>query len=213
MLRYGEDEHFDVISAFIKSIRGRTPTPACTGWPGCWRPARTPGTSPGGRSSWRRRTSAWPTLQGLVVADAAARAVEFVGLPEAALNLAHAVIYLATAPKSNTTMAGPSRACRRRAGAPAGGGAGATAQHPPVPGQQALGGRRYPHNDPGGFVPQEYRPEGLGGEIGSPERRVLPPLAPRRGGGGGRPPAGVVGRRPYDREAWHEFEQFRDPER
>ena len=43
---------------------------------------------------------------GLVVADAAARAVEFVGLPEAGLNLAHAVIYLATAPKSNTAMAG-----------------------------------------------------------------------------------------------------------
>src|SRR5205814_7172450 len=37
----------------------------------------------------------------LVVADAAARAVEFVGLPEAQLNLAHAVVYLATAPKSN----------------------------------------------------------------------------------------------------------------
>ena len=38
---------------------------------------------------------------GLVVADAAARAVEFVGLPEAQLNLAHAVVHLATAPKSN----------------------------------------------------------------------------------------------------------------
>ncbi len=39
----------------------------------------------------------------LVVADAAARAVEFVGLPEAQLNLAQAVIHLATAPKSNRT--------------------------------------------------------------------------------------------------------------
>ena len=38
----------------------------------------------------------------LVVADAAARAVEFVGLPEAQLNLAQAVVHLATAPKSNT---------------------------------------------------------------------------------------------------------------
>ena len=39
---------------------------------------------------------------GLVVADAAARAVEFVGMPEAQLNLAHAVTYLANAPKSNS---------------------------------------------------------------------------------------------------------------
>ena len=37
-----------------------------------------------------------------MVADAAARAVEFVGMPEAQLNLAHAVVYLASAPKSNS---------------------------------------------------------------------------------------------------------------
>ena len=42
--------------------------------------------------------------QALLVADAAARAVEFVGLPEAALNLAHAVIHLALAPKSNSVI-------------------------------------------------------------------------------------------------------------
>ncbi len=40
--------------------------------------------------------------RALLIADAAARAVEFVGLPEAQLNLAHAAIYLATAPKSNS---------------------------------------------------------------------------------------------------------------
>ena len=58
---------------------------------------------------------------GLLVADAAAQAVEFVGLPEAQLNLAQAVVHLATAPKSNrVTIAhrpGPGR--RARTGAPA----------------------------------------------------------------------------------------------
>src|SRR5690606_6651397 len=59
--RYGRDEHYDVVSAFIKSIRGPTPKRRCTTWPGCSRPGRTPGSSPGGWSSWRARTSARPT--------------------------------------------------------------------------------------------------------------------------------------------------------
>ena len=65
--------------------------------------------------------------QGLVVASAAAHAVELVGLPEAQLNLAHAVVYLATAPKSNRVTvalgAGPGgradRGHQRRAAPPA----------------------------------------------------------------------------------------------
>ena len=87
----------------------RTPTPVCTGWPGCWRPGRTPGSSPAAWSSWPARTSGRPTL-ALVVADAAARAVEFVGLPEAQLNLAQAVVHLATAPKSNRVTVALGRA-------------------------------------------------------------------------------------------------------
>ena len=46
-VRYGRDDHYDVISAFIKSIRGSDPDAArCTGWRGCWRPARMPVSSP-----------------------------------------------------------------------------------------------------------------------------------------------------------------------
>ena len=48
--------------------------------------------------------------QALLVAEAAARAVEYVGLPEAALNLAEAVIYLARAPKSNAVVVALGRA-------------------------------------------------------------------------------------------------------
>ena len=51
----------------------------------------------------------------LVVADAAARAVEFVGLPEAQLNLAHAVVRLATAPKSNRVTVALGRAAATEA--------------------------------------------------------------------------------------------------
>ncbi len=54
--------------------------------------------------------SASPTRTALLVADAAARAVEFVGMPEARLNLAQAVIHLALAPKSNSVKASLGRA-------------------------------------------------------------------------------------------------------
>jgi putative ATPase len=103
---------------------------------------------------------------GLVVADAAARAVEFVGMPEARHNLAHAVIYLALAPKSNTAAraiwAATESVQHRRSG--------------PVPihlrdahyrGAKTLGhgeGYEYPHADPRGWVPQEHLPPEVAGE-------------------------------------------------
>jgi putative ATPase len=99
----------------------------------------------------------------LVVADAAARAVDRVGLPEAALNLSQAAIYLALAPKSNaaTTAIGAAREEVRRGGA----------QTPPdylrdahYPGAQALGrgtGYQYAHDHPGSVAPQQYLPDAL----------------------------------------------------
>jgi putative ATPase len=102
----------------------------------------------------------------ILVAEAAARAVEYVGLPEAALNLAHAVIHLALAPKSNSVTAALGRATAavrdRRTG--------------PVPmhlrdshyrGAQQLGhgeGYVYPHDAPQGWVPQEHLPAEVAGE-------------------------------------------------
>ena len=180
-LRYGEDDHYDLISAFIKAIRGSDPTPASTGWLACsgrgGRPVhRPPPCHPGLRGHGHGR------LDGLVVADAAARAVEFVGLPEAGLNLAHAVVYLATAPKSNTMMSGfpaPSRTCSigpaARSRVPA--------LDPSVSTQQDQGGRRVrlPPQRPvrlrsPGIPPAGGRGPGL-----------LPTLA-ARGGGGDRAP-------------------------
>src|SRR5438067_9522349 len=120
-VRYGDDEHYDVLSAFIKSIRGSDPDA------GLYWLARMLEAGEDPRLVARRlvilasEDIGMADSMGLVVADAAARAVEFVGLPEAALNLAHAVLYLATAPKSNTAMAALARASgdvkNRQAGA------------------------------------------------------------------------------------------------
>ncbi|MBW8826906.1 MAG: replication-associated recombination protein A [Acidobacteria bacterium] len=164
-LQYGRDEHYDVVSAFIKSIRGSDPD-ASLYWL-----ARMLEAGEDARFIARRlvilasEDVGMADSMGIVVADAAARAVEFVGLPEAGLNLAHAVIYLATAPKSNSTIHALGEATRDVRERPAG----------EVPthlrdshyqGAASLGhgkGYRYPHDDPRGWVPQSYRPDELAG--------------------------------------------------
>ncbi len=104
--------------------------------------------------------------QALVVATAAAAAVDRVGLPECQLNLAQAATYLALAPKSNASYRGIQRASAhvREHGA----------QPPPpylrdahYPGARKLGrgvGYVYPHDEPGGVAGQPVIPEGLEGE-------------------------------------------------
>ena len=100
-LRYGDDEHYDVISAFIKSIRG-SDVDAALYWLARMLEA---GEDP--RFIARRLVILASEDVGLAdstalpIATAAAHAVEYVGLPEARYNLAHAVIHLANAPKSN----------------------------------------------------------------------------------------------------------------
>lgn len=102
--------------------------------------------------------------QALQVAVAAARAVEFVGLPECRINLSQAVTYLALAPKSNAAYKAVDAALDdvRREG-----------NQPPPPhlrsanyrGAKELGhgaGYKYPHAS-GGWVPQQYLPEKLSG--------------------------------------------------
>jgi putative ATPase len=104
--------------------------------------------------------------QALVVANAAAAAVDRIGLPECRLNLAQAAAYLALAPKSNASYRAIQAATRevREHGA----------KPPPsylqdahYPGAKALGrgtGYRYPHDEPQGVADQELMPEGLEGE-------------------------------------------------
>lgn len=99
----GEDEHYDTISAFIKSIRGGDPD-ASLYW---LAKMLAGGEDP--RFIARRlvilasEDVAMADPRALPLAVAVFQAVDFVGLPEAELHLAHGVVYLATAPKSNST--------------------------------------------------------------------------------------------------------------
>ena len=165
-VNYGDDEHYDIVSAFIKSIRGSDPDA------GVYWLARMLEAGEDARFIARRlvilasEDVGLADPQALLVANAAARAVEYVGLPEAALNLTHAVLHLSLAPKSNSVVSALGAATAavrdRRAG--------------PVPmhlrdshyrGAQALGhgeGYVYPHDVPQGWVPQDHMPAEVAGE-------------------------------------------------
>ncbi len=159
-VRYGADSHYDTISAFIKSLRGSDPDA------GLYWLARMLDAGEDPRFIARRMVIlasediGMADSTALLVAEAAARAVEYVGLPEAQLNLAHAVVRLATAPKSNRVTIALSKA---QADARAGG-AGEVPIHlrdAHYQGAALLGhgeGYLYPRDDPRGWVPQQHRP-------------------------------------------------------
>jgi putative ATPase len=163
------DAHYDVASAFIKSMRGSDPDAAIY-----WL-ARMLESGEDPRFIARRvficasEDVGNADPQALLVAAAAVQAVEFVGLPECQLNLAQAVTYIATAPKSNasTVAIGKARADVQ---------SGRTLPVPPhlrdshYPGSQQLGHGKeyqYSHDYEGGWVDQTYLPE---------ERRYYEPV-------------------------------------
>ena len=165
VIRYEEDDHYDVISAFIKSIRGSDVDA------GLYWLARMLAAGEDARFIARRLVilasedvgMADPT--SLLVADAAARAVEFVGLPEAQLNLAHAVIHLASAPKSNSVITALGAAKDDVASQPSGT-VPAHLRDSHYRSAARLGhgvGYRYPHDEDPGWVEQQYRPDHLEG--------------------------------------------------
>jgi putative ATPase len=159
--RYGRDEHYDVISAFIKSVRGSDPQAALHYL------ARMLEAGEDARFIARRLVilasedigEADPL--GLVVATAAAHAVEYVGLPEAQLNLAQAVVHLATAPKSNRAAMGIWRA-REDVRNGIGGEVPVHLRDAHYRSARSLGhgvGYEYPHDDPRGWLRQQYLPD------------------------------------------------------
>jgi putative ATPase len=177
------DQHYDVASAFIKSIRGSDPDAALHYL------ARMLAAGEDPRFIARRLViSASEDVgladpQALPVAVAAFQALEFVGLPEARLNLAEAVVYLALAPKSNSAYLALAEA-QRELEAPAGPGrVPAHLQSASHPGERRLGigaGYAYPHDHPGHWVAQRYLPEGLrGGYYRPSDQGAEPALADR----------------------------------
>ena len=164
-LRYEEDDHYDIISAFIKSIRGSDPDA------GLYWLARMLAAGEDARFIARRlvilasEDVGMADPMALLIADAAARAVEFVGLPEAQLNLAQAVVHLATSPKSNRVMTGLSAASADVRDQPAGV-VPAHLRDAHYRSARRIGhgkGYQYPHDDPAGWVAQQYRPDHLEG--------------------------------------------------
>src|SRR5579863_4302941 len=155
------DQHYDVISAFIKSIRGSDADAALHYLARMIEAGEDP------RFIARRLIvhasedvgMADPTA--LQTAVAAAQAVEFVGLPEARINLAQAVIHLALAPKSNAVIKAIGAA---QADVQAGliGAVPAHLRDAHYAGAQRLGhgdGYVYPHDRPEGIVAQQYAPD------------------------------------------------------
>ncbi len=166
-VRYGRDGHFNVASAFIKSIRGSDADA------GLYWLARMLEAGEDARFIARRlvilasEDVGMADPQSLLIADAAARAVEFVGLPEAQLNLAQAVIHLATAPKSNrvTTALGAALEDARSAGT---GDVPAHLRDSHYKAATGLGhgvGYRYPHDLPEGWADQTHRPDEVEGHV------------------------------------------------
>src|SRR5450759_2310651 len=155
------DAHYDTISAFIKSVRGSDPDAALY-WLAKMLYA---GEDP--RFILRRlivlsgEDIGLGDPLGLVVANSAAQAFEYIGMPEGVYPIVEATLYLATAPKSNSTGGYfKARESIEKEGAG------------PVP-QHLMDGNRdskalhhgegyqYPHNFPGHFIPQQYLPTGL----------------------------------------------------
>ncbi len=165
-IRYGEDEHYDIISAFIKSIRGSDPDA------GVYWLARMLEAGEDPRFVARRlvilasEDIGLADPHALVIANAAAAALEFVGLPEARINLSHAVIYLALAPKSNSAY----KAIGAAISAVSDRALGRVPLHlrdGGYRGAAVLGhgvGYEYPHDAPHHWIAQQYLPDEVASE-------------------------------------------------
>ncbi len=155
-----KDLHYDVISAFIKSMRGSDPDAALY-----WLARMIDGGEDPKFIARRMFIAASEDIgnadpQALLVAEAAFKSAEVIGYPECRINLAQAAIYLALAPKSNAAEAGIDAALAEVRNGPA--------RNVPDhlrdrhrPGSESYGTYRYPHSYPGGWVEQRYLPDGL----------------------------------------------------
>ncbi|MFD0703336.1 AAA family ATPase [Slackia equolifaciens] len=155
-----KDMHYDIISAFIKSMRGSDPDAALY-----WLARMIDGGEDPKFIARRIFILASEDIgnadpQALLIAEAAFRATEVIGLPECRINLAQAVIYMALAPKSNSAEASIDAALAEvRRGPKRDVPSYLRDRH--RPGSERYGEYKYPHDYPGHWVEQRYLPEGL----------------------------------------------------
>ena len=159
-----DDQHYDTISAFIKSVRGSDPDAALYWMTKMLLAGEDP------RFVLRRlvilasEDIGMADPNALLVANAAAQSFEYLGMPEGWYTIAQAVIYLSTAPKSNSVGAfwEVQEEIKQN-------GAGAVPVHLMDSSRDAKGfghgeGYQYPHSFEGHFTPQQYLPDGLVGK-------------------------------------------------
>ncbi|PRI12287.1 replication-associated recombination protein A [Leucobacter massiliensis] len=165
LLRYDRngDQHYDVISAFIKSMRGSDPDAAIHYLARMIEAGEDPRFIARRLMVHAAEDVGMADPHALSVAVAAAEATQLIGLPEARIPLAEATIYIATAPKSNAVISAIDAAIADVK-------AGRFGQVPlhlrdaHYPGAKRMGhgkGYRYPHSDPRGVSPQQYLPDEL----------------------------------------------------
>lgn len=169
IVRYDKagDQHYDVISAFIKSLRGSDPDAAAYWLQTMIAAGEDPEFIARRMIVFASEDVGLADSTALMVAVDASHALRHVGLPEAGYALHHAAVYLASAPKSNSikrTMAAAAQAVEdsSHAAVPphlrSGGYAGASQLGHGV-------GYRYPHDHPDALIAQQYLPDGMEGMI------------------------------------------------
>ncbi len=205
------DAHYDTVSAFIKSLRGSDPDAAAYYLIRMLESGEEP------RFLLRRMVifaaedvgNAEPRALGVAVD--ALRAFELVGLPEGVLPMTQAAVFLATCPKSNstlTTYSSARKAVLEQGPLPV----PLKLRNAPTPMMKSMGysgGYRYPHNFSGNYVPEEYLPDALRGSASTSRARTARRRASRSafpGGGrsrrsGGRRTRARGGNRPGARQA------------
>lgn len=164
IIRYDRagDRHYDIISAFIKSMRGSDVRAAMYWLQTMVQAGEDPKFIARRMVIFASEDVGLADSEALKVAEAAFRAVEIVGLPEANYALSHAAMYLSLAPKSNSVTRAMKGSIEAVENSPGG-------EVPPhlrsgsTAGDRQLGhgvGYRYPHDDPRGIVEQQYLPDG-----------------------------------------------------
>lgn len=159
------DQHYDVISAFIKSMRGSDPDAVLHYLARMLHAGEDPRFIARRMMIHAAEDVGLADPQALVVAQAAAQAFEMVGLPEGRLILAEAALYIACAPKSNSVLMGIDGAMSDVKN----GNYGSVPIHlrcTSYTGAKALGhgkGYKYPHDFPDHQIKQEYLPSELTG--------------------------------------------------
>ena len=171
IVRYDKkgDQHYDVISAFIKSMRGSDPDAALYWLHTMLEAGEDPEFIARRMVIFASEDIGLADSNALGVAVAAAEALAFVGLPEAAFNLTHAAVYLAAAPKSNSVKGAmlaarqaveetPSARVPSHLGST---GTQLTTEHFGEEGAEYI----YPHDHPGHIVRQQYLPDDAIGRV------------------------------------------------